>query len=155
MIHRRREPPPKSLLITRPSEPSCAGGHCKQSTSSDAQNLKAWHNSPKSERLGLREMERYGLVSKGFSARDFFVSFLIFQKRMNQKIFVFYGLDSPARYKPRCRTILPLLLYRLKVDIIWCLSIKSIFFWNLNFKKKKNCHQWTNIFSGGFSGNNL
>jgi len=46
-----------------------------------AQTLDADFKFQNSGRLGLREMERNSLVAKGFLARDFFVSFLISQKR--------------------------------------------------------------------------
>jgi hypothetical protein len=57
------------------------GGPGKQSTSSGRKNPHTTSRTQKPERLGLREMERNGVVTKAYEAKDFFVSFLIFQKR--------------------------------------------------------------------------
>jgi hypothetical protein len=61
------------------------GGPGKQSTSSGRKNPQTTSRTQKPERLGLREMERNGVVTKAYEARDFFVSFLIFQKRKNDE----------------------------------------------------------------------
>jgi len=46
------------------------------------------------ERLGLREIGGISVVAKASAARDFFRSFLIFQKRTRMIFFLFFLLDE-------------------------------------------------------------